>query len=91
MFLCCRSENLGLHSRSNNPKRICDDVTKEATYTSGERVQLERIFIPAVGLFEMNFGLFIQRKVYSMEERYAKDRHRVPYKQYKKLMSRSLY
>ena len=59
VFIACWSEDLPLHSCSDDPEWICDYVAEEATYPCWDRVQTEGVFMPTIFLFEMQFALFV--------------------------------
>jgi len=59
VFIACWSEDLPLHSGSDDPEWIGDYVAEEATYPCWDCVQTEGVFMPTILLFEMQFALFV--------------------------------
>jgi hypothetical protein len=69
--LACRPEYLGLHPRAHDPEGIRHHVAEEAADASADRVQLERIVLPAVPLLEVQLRPLIEREVNGVKERDA--------------------
>ena len=78
MQFAVASEYLCLHARANQPKRIRNHVTGEASNASRDRIQVKGTLFPSESLFALQLDCLIHGKVDRVEKRSAKSRNVIP-------------